>query len=79
MRKLYNLISTLPILSVEDNDLISDDESCAARQIVRHVCVALKKYLESHLYHKAAALRRQGRPGELHPEQPPYKVTTVNT
>ncbi|XP_077295006.1 lisH and WD40 domain-containing protein mahjong [Arctopsyche grandis] len=74
LRKLYNLISTLPILSVEDDNNISDDESCAARQIVRHVCVALKKYLESHLYHKAAALRRQGRPGEVPPEQPPYKA-----
>lgn len=41
----------LPILGIEDDGL-NDDEVCAARQTVRHVCVSLKKYMESHLFFK---------------------------
>jgi DDB1- and CUL4-associated factor 1 len=53
LRQLYNVISVLPILSnpAEDNDLSADEET-AERQVVRHVCVALKKYFESHLFYK---------------------------
>ncbi|KAK7868719.1 hypothetical protein R5R35_008241 [Gryllus longicercus] len=58
LRKLYNLISTLPILSVDDETILNDDEENAARQIVRHVCVAIKRYLEAHLCIKAESLRR---------------------
>ncbi|KAL4714823.1 hypothetical protein ACJJTC_002682 [Scirpophaga incertulas] len=44
LRKLYNVISTLPILGSDDEEMrVSDDETCAARQIVRHVCVALRR------------------------------------
>ncbi|KAK6624133.1 hypothetical protein RUM44_010991 [Polyplax serrata] len=60
LRKLYNVISTLPILSVEDevSSVLNEDEECSYRQIVRHVTVALKKYYEAHLYIKAEQLRR---------------------
>ncbi|XP_039287323.1 DDB1- and CUL4-associated factor 1 [Nilaparvata lugens] len=59
LRKLYNLMSMLPILSPDDrNYVLNEDEDCAARQIVRHVCVALKRYLEAHLYVRAEQLRR---------------------
>ncbi|XP_075228537.1 lisH and WD40 domain-containing protein mahjong isoform X6 [Lycorma delicatula] len=58
LRKLYNVMSTLPILAVEDETPLNEDEECSARQIVRHVCVALKRYLEAHLYIKAEQLRR---------------------
>lgn len=53
LRHLYNVISVLPILSnpPDDNDL-SPDEETAERQVVRHVCVAMKKYFESHLFYK---------------------------
>lgn len=53
LRQLYNVISVLPILShpAEENDLTADEET-AERQVVRHVCVALKKYFESHLFYK---------------------------
>lgn len=53
LRHLYNVISVLPILSntPDDNDL-SADEQTAERQVVRHVCVAMKKYFESHLFYK---------------------------
>ncbi|XP_055383452.1 protein mahjong isoform X2 [Condylostylus longicornis] len=60
LRKLYNLIAVLPILSAEDNnDILNDDEECAARQLVRHVCVAMKKYMESHLFFKYNQVMRQ--------------------
>lgn len=72
-------ISTLPILSVEDEATLNDDEECAARQIVRHVCVALKRYLEAHLCIKAENLRRtqfRETGGQLEPLLPPAKVST---
>lgn len=41
----------MPILTV-DNYSLNDDEECTYRQLVRQVCIALKKYMESHLYFK---------------------------
>ncbi|KAJ0169895.1 hypothetical protein K1T71_014501, partial [Dendrolimus kikuchii] len=74
LRKLYNVISTLPILgSDEEESRVSDDETCAARQIVRHVCVALRRYLEAHLRLRAAQVARQH--GDNVPEPPPYKAS----
>lgn len=57
---MFTQISTLPILSVEDevSSVLNEDEECSYRQIVRHVTVALKKYYEAHLYIKAEQLRR---------------------
>ncbi|XP_055318555.1 protein mahjong isoform X3 [Sitodiplosis mosellana] len=57
LRKIYNVISVLPILGTEDHNL-NDDDECAARQMVRHVCVALKRYMESHLFYKYTQLSR---------------------
>ncbi|CAH0730545.1 unnamed protein product, partial [Brenthis ino] len=74
LRKLYNVISTLPILgSDEEESRVSDDETCAARQIVRHVCVALRRYFEAHLRIRAAQVARQQ--GDNMPEPPPYKAS----
>ncbi|XP_063544053.1 protein mahjong [Cydia strobilella] len=74
LRKLYNVISTLPILgSDEEESRVSEDETCAARQIVRHVCVALRRYLEAHLRVRAAAVARAQ--GDSVPEPPPYKAS----
>jgi len=64
---------------VEDEATLNDDEECAARQIVRHVCVALKRYLEAHLCIKAENLRRtqfRETGGQLEPVLPPAKVST---
>lgn len=59
LRQLYNVISVLPILShpAEDHDYSADEET-AQRQVVRHVCVALKKYFESHLFYKYTQVTR---------------------
>ncbi|CAH2062345.1 unnamed protein product, partial [Iphiclides podalirius] len=74
LRKLYNVISTLPILGSDDEESrVSEDETCAARQIVRHVCVALRRYLEAHLRLRAAQVARQQ--GDNVPEPPPYKAS----
>ncbi|XP_045782189.1 protein mahjong isoform X1 [Maniola jurtina] len=74
LRKLYNVISTLPILgSDEEESRVSDDETCAARQIVRHVCVALRRYFEAHLRIRSAQVARQQ--GDNVPEPPPYKAS----
>ncbi|XP_055598270.1 protein mahjong, partial [Uranotaenia lowii] len=72
LRKLYNVIAVLPILTNSDDYNLNDDEECAARQVVRHVCVALKKYFENHLYYKYIQVTRQQCPtGTL--AQPVFK------
>ncbi|XP_065091771.1 protein mahjong isoform X3 [Ochlerotatus camptorhynchus] len=72
LRKLYNVIAVLPILMPADEYHLNDDEECAARQVVRHVCVALKKYFENHLYYKYNQVTRQQCPsGTL--AQPVFK------
>lgn len=50
-------ISVLKILNPsnnddDDNNELNEDVECASRQMVRHVCVALKRYMESHLFYK---------------------------
>ncbi|XP_043643767.1 protein mahjong [Drosophila teissieri] len=57
LRKLYNVISVLKILDPSQNDSdndsdINEDVECASRQMVRHVCVALKRYMEAHFFYK---------------------------
>ncbi|XP_033156419.1 protein mahjong [Drosophila mauritiana] len=57
LRKLYNVISVLKILDPSHNDSDNDsdfneDVECASRQMVRHVCVALKRYMEAHFFYK---------------------------
>ncbi|XP_018571764.1 DDB1- and CUL4-associated factor 1 isoform X2 [Anoplophora glabripennis] len=80
LRKLHNVIATLPIL-LPDNDTgqLNEDQEGAARQIVRHVCVAYRRYLEAHLNAKVELIRRsQLRPNErlapALPSQPSYKA-----
>lgn len=60
LRQLYNVISVLRILSnpSDDDTFLTADEENAERQVVRHVCVALKKYFESHLFYKFTAMTR---------------------
>jgi HIV-1 Vpr-binding protein len=81
LRKLHNVISTLSILLPDaDSTQLNEDQECAARQIVRHVCVAYRRYLEAHLNSKVEPIRRsQLRPNERPgqpalPAQPSYKA-----
>ncbi|XP_011866253.1 PREDICTED: protein mahjong [Vollenhovia emeryi] len=78
LRKLFNVISTLPILNIEEEPTINDDEECASRQIVRHVAVALKRYMEAHLHLKAEQLQRaenvRAERDTWQPSLPPYKA-----
>nr|XP_018913353.1 PREDICTED: protein mahjong-like [Bemisia tabaci] len=46
LRILYNVMSMLQLLSIE-GDTVNEDEESSSRQIVCHVCVALKRYLEA--------------------------------
>ncbi|XP_065215830.1 protein mahjong isoform X2 [Planococcus citri] len=57
LRKLVNVLSTLPILASEDTRR-NEDEECSVRQIVRQVCAALKRYFEAHLFLKTENTRR---------------------
>lgn len=70
----------MPILNVEEEPSLNDDEECASRQIVRHVAVALKRYMEAHLYLKAEQLQRaenaRTERDTWQPSIPPYKVFT---
>ncbi|CAH1724928.1 DDB1- and CUL4-associated factor 1 isoform X2 [Aphis gossypii] len=60
LRKLLNVVSTLPILSSDDPAFssLTEDAECSARQIIRHVCAGLKHYFEAHLHIKAQQIRR---------------------
>lgn len=71
LRQLYNVISVLPILSnpADDFNLSNDDEN-AERQVVRHVCVAMKKYFESHLFYKYTQINRQQNPTSTRSQAP---------
>ncbi|XP_058066009.1 protein mahjong [Anopheles bellator] len=73
LRKLYNVIAVLPILLVSDDYQMNDDEEAAERQVVRHVCVALKKYFENHLYYKYIQVTRQQEPSGT-VSQPVFKA-----
>ncbi|XP_058802431.1 protein mahjong isoform X2 [Phymastichus coffea] len=83
LRKLYNVISTLPLLNIEEEGQLNDDEECASRQIVRHVAVALKKYMEAHLYWKAEQLQRaenvRTERDTWQPSIPPYKAVKLSS
>ncbi|KAG5893684.1 hypothetical protein JTB14_021980 [Gonioctena quinquepunctata] len=80
LRKLHNVIATLPILLPDaDTGQINEEQEGAYRQIVRHVCVAYRRYLEAHLFIKVELIRRsQLRPNERAaqplPAQPSYKA-----
>nr|XP_023011599.1 protein mahjong [Leptinotarsa decemlineata] len=80
LRKLHNVIATLPILLQDaDTGQLNEEQEGAYRQIVRHVCVAYRRYLEAHLFVKVELIRRsQLRPNERPapplPSQPSYKA-----
>ncbi|XP_050302636.1 protein mahjong isoform X2 [Anthonomus grandis grandis] len=80
LRKLHNVISTLPILQPDHdaNGQPNEDQECSARQIVRHVCLAYRRYLEAHLYHKAEPIQRSqlrlNPSAPVMPVLPPYKA-----
>ncbi|XP_047353955.1 protein mahjong isoform X2 [Vespa velutina] len=83
LRKLFNVISTLPILNIEEEPALNDDEECASRQIVRHVAVALKRYMEAHLHLKAEQLQRvenvRAERDTWQPSLPPYKACKLTS
>ncbi|KOC70220.1 Protein VPRBP [Habropoda laboriosa] len=83
LRKLFNVISTLPILNIEEDPGLNDDEECASRQIVRHVAVALKRYMEAHLHLKAEQLQRaenvRAERDTWQPSLPPYKACKLSS
>nr|XP_040232824.2 protein mahjong isoform X2 [Anopheles coluzzii] len=73
IRRLYNVIAVLPLLVVSDDYQMNEDEEAAERQVIRHVCIALKKYFENHLYYKYIQVTRQQEPsGTL--TQPVFKA-----
>lgn len=69
-------ISVLPIVqpTYSDENNLNDDEECAARQMVRHVCVALKRYMESHLFYKYTQTSRLNEQSNI-PVQPIFRVS----
>ncbi|CAH1785027.1 unnamed protein product [Owenia fusiformis] len=83
LRKLYNVISTLEILIVDDQDtMITEDAIFTSRQAARHVCVALKRYFEAHLSIKADIVRRSlaRDTGAQHvSETPPFKAAKFSS
>ncbi|ESN96091.1 hypothetical protein HELRODRAFT_67592 [Helobdella robusta] len=59
LRKLFNLISTLRIMNLEENrSNLTDDELFTNRQSARHVVVAIRRYLEAHVFMKSEQVKR---------------------
>ncbi|OAD58169.1 DDB1- and CUL4-associated factor-like 1 [Eufriesea mexicana] len=83
LRKLFNVISTLRILNIEEEPALNDDEECASRQVVRHVAVALKRYMEAHLHLKTEQLQRaenvRTECDTWQPSLPPYKAVKLSS
>nr|KAG5696452.1 hypothetical protein BaRGS_020989 [Batillaria attramentaria] len=82
LRRLFNVISTLEILNVEESESsLNEDVIFAMRQAARHVCGALKKYFEAQLAIKAEEVRRShirsdgSSPTQETPAYKPLKLT----
>lgn len=61
LRKLFNMLSMLRILNIENSEeteTLNEDELFTNRQAARHVCVAMRRYMEAHLGIKADAMRK---------------------
>ena len=74
---VYQQLSTLPILRVEEAEILNDDEVFGSRQTVKHTCMALRKYFTAHLHIRADTARRlysRGIGGEPLVLVPAYKV-----
>lgn len=75
LRKLYNVISVSPILrgAQEEDEALNSDQENAERQVIRHVCVSMKRYFESYLFYKYTQVTRQQYPSTSQ-SQPPFKA-----
>ena len=71
-------MSTLSILDPESEDAThNDDDVFSGRQTIKHTCMALKRYFETHLALKVDSIKRSyaRNQGQVPPEPiPPYKV-----
>ena len=82
LRRLYNTISTLSIISDKDEDRqsMTDDQEFSQRQNVRYTVQALKKYFESHLAIRVEeelsrdVSREGGSPQPPHPHNRPCRL-----
>lgn len=57
LRRLFNVLFMLNFFDEEESDA-TDDELLLKQQTARHVCVALRKYFETHLLIECEQLRR---------------------
>ncbi|CAL8337991.1 unnamed protein product [Merluccius merluccius] len=77
LRRLVNLVSTLQILSAEEQvSVLSDDQVFSSRQKAKHTCMALRRYFEAHLAVKTEQVKQRSEGGAVVPKQPHYKACT---
>ena len=82
LRRLYNTISTLSIVSEKNDDRqsLTDDQEFSQRQSVRYTVRALKKYFEAHLAMRVEdelnrdLTREGGSPQPPNPHNRPYRL-----
>ncbi|XP_050398769.1 DDB1- and CUL4-associated factor 1 [Patella vulgata] len=68
LRHLFNAISTLALLNVEDNsENLSEDYVFTMRQTARHVCGAMRMYFDAHMIMKAEEIKRSHDRSDEHP------------
>ncbi|KAJ3602361.1 hypothetical protein NHX12_030119 [Muraenolepis orangiensis] len=77
LRRLVNLVSTLQILSAEQQGSnLSDDQVFSSRQTAKHTCMALRRYFEAHLAVKKEQVKQRSEGGAVIRKQPHYKACT---
>ncbi|XP_067023771.1 DDB1- and CUL4-associated factor 1-like [Acropora muricata] len=80
LQKLVNQLSTLSIFRPDEANSLSVEDEIDKRQVAKHTCLALRRYLEAHLYFRVDSLRRSiaGNQGGKRPESvPAYKATSL--
>ncbi|XP_028303285.1 DDB1- and CUL4-associated factor 1-like isoform X2 [Gouania willdenowi] len=80
LRRLVNLISTSEILDQENMSVLSDDQIFSRRQMVKHTCMALRRYFEAHLAMKTQQVKHSQHSvdGSMAPQPPHYKASSYS-
>ncbi|XP_033116382.1 DDB1- and CUL4-associated factor 1-like [Anneissia japonica] len=83
LRKLFNTMSTLDILNLDDQGmLLNDDQLFGNYQTVKHTCSAIKRYFEAHLALRVDSIKRASTRLNQDMAQldaiPPYKPLTLS-
>ncbi|XP_047124036.1 DDB1- and CUL4-associated factor 1 isoform X2 [Hydra vulgaris] len=76
LRKVFNMISTLEIMRIEESELSTDESVFLQREMVKNACLTLKKYFTAHvsiIYHNLKRSLARVNNSSPPPPTPAYK------